>query len=201
MTLYAELPARRLRQVAGDLFLLGWLALWAWLGRQVHDATMALAAPGHRLESASAGLAARLRDAGDALAGVPLVGDEASEPFEGAGDAADRAAEAGRAQVEAVGTLADWLGVVVALAPILVLAVVYLPARVRFVRRARAGRALVDSAADLDLFALRALAHQPLHVLARISDDPARAWRERDPALLRSLAALELEAAGLRPPP
>jgi hypothetical protein len=67
------------------------------------------------------------------------------------------------------------------------------------VRRAAAGRALIDSAADLDLFALRALAHQPLHRLAVISDDPAAAWRERDPATVRRLAALELASVGLRP--
>lgn len=200
MKLYADLPSRRLRQVTGDAVLLGWIILWVWLGRHVHDATMELAGPGRRLESASGSLAERLRDAGDGIGDLPVVGDEASAPFTGAGDAADRVAAAGRAQAEAVTTLADWLGLVVALAPILLLIAWYVPPRIRFARRASAGRALVDSAADLDLFALRALAHQPLHVLARISDDPARAWREGDPELVRRLAALELRAAGLRPP-
>jgi hypothetical protein len=73
------------------------------------------------------------------------------------------------------------------------------PRRAAFVRRASAGRRLVDSAADLDLFALRALAHQPLHRLAAISDDPARAWRERDRTVVARLAALELRDAGLAP--
>jgi hypothetical protein len=70
---------------------------------------------------------------------------------------------------------------------------------VRFARRATAGRRLVDSAADLDLFALRALAHQPLHRLAAVSDDPARAWRDRDRDVVVRLAALELRDAGLAP--
>src|SRR5688572_7137544 len=47
--------------------------------------------------------------------------------------------------------------------------------QVRFVRRASAGARFVDAADDLDLFALRALVHQPMHVLARVSDDPAGA--------------------------
>jgi len=36
-------------------------------------------------------------------------------------------------------------------------------------------------------------------VLARVSDDPAGAWRRRDPDVVRRLAALELADAGLRP--
>ena len=78
--------------------------------------------------------------------------------------------------------------------------VLHLPARIRFARRAAAGARLVDSAADLDLFALRALAHQPLHVLARISHDPARAWREGDREVTDRLAELELRAHGLAVP-
>ena len=58
----------------------------------------------------------------------------------------------------------------------------------------------MDAAADLDLFALRALARQPLHVLARISDDPAGAWRARDPEVVLALGSLELREAGLRVP-
>ena len=80
----------------------------------------------------------------------------------------------------AVETLAFWLALAVALIPILIALAVYVPPRVRFVRRAGAGRRFLDSAADLDLFALRAMTHQPLHVLARVSPDPAGAWRLRD---------------------
>ena len=32
----------------------------------------------------------------------------------------------------------------------------------------------------MDLFALRAMSHQPLHRLTRISGDPAGAWRRGD---------------------
>jgi len=37
--------------------------------------------------------------------------------------------------------------------------------------------------------------------LARIHDDPAGAWRARDPRVIHELAVLELRDAGLRPPP
>lgn len=199
MLLYADLPARRTRQVAGDLLLVAWVVVWVWLARMVHDATLALGVPGREIDEASRGLADRLRDAGNAVSGIPLVGDDVSRPFDGAGGAADRLAAAGRSQVAAVDTLASWLGVAVALVPILLALALYVPPRLRFVRRAAAGRRFLDSRADLDLFALRAMALQPLHVLARISDDPAGAWRERDPVVVRELAALELRSVGLRP--
>ena len=94
-----------------------------------------------------------------------------------------------------------WLGVLIAVIPVLLVLAVWLPARVRFARRAGAAQRFVDADADLDLFALRAMAGQPMHLLARISDDPAGAWRRGDPDVVRRLAVLELRSVGLRPPP
>ena len=128
------------------------------------------------------------------------MGDNVRGPFDGAGNAASGLADAGQQQVAAVGTLADWLGFAVALIPILLFVLFYLPQRIRFVRRATAGQRYLDAGADLDLFALRAMVHQPLHVLARIDADPAGAWRRGETAVIDELARLELRAVGLRPP-
>ena len=95
--------------------------------------------------------------------------------------------------------LAFWLGLSVALIPVLIVAAFYLPVRLRFIREATAGRRFIDATADLDLFALRALARQPMHVLARVHDDPAGAWRASDPDVVAALADLELRECGLRP--
>lgn len=199
MKLYADAPGRRARQVAADVLLLLWVWLWVRVGLAVHDATLALAGPGRQIEEAGSGLAGRLRDAGSSVGALPLVGDDVRAPFDGAGVAADRIAAAGAAQVEAVGTLADWLGATVGAIPVLVVAGVYLPLRWRFVRAATAGRRFVDSGGDVDLFALRAMTHQPLHRLARISGDPAGAWRRGDADVVRALAELELRDVGLMP--
>ena len=83
--------------------------------------------------------------------------------------------------------------------PILLVAMVYLPLRWWFARAATAGRRLVDAGGDLDLFALRAMSHQPLHRLTRVSSDPAGAWRRGDSDVVRALAELELRDAGLMP--
>lgn len=121
-------------------------------------------------------------------------------PFDEAADASAGLAAAGRAQVEAVEDLAFWLGLSVGAIPILVVAGFYVPVRWRFARHATAGQRFVDAGEDLDLFALRALAHQPMHVLAKVSPDPAGEWRRRDPEVTRALAEIELRAHGLRPP-
>jgi hypothetical protein len=73
------------------------------------------------------------------------------------------------------------------------------PGRLRFIREATAGLKFIDSADDLDLFALRALTNQPMRVLAKVSGDPAGDWRRRDPAVVRRLAELELKDVGLKP--
>ncbi len=197
---YADDQVHRSRQYVGDFLLVLWIVTWARLADTVHDSTLALAGPGRSIESSGTDLAARLRDAGSAVDDAPLIGDTLSAPLDGAGGAADQLAAAGTAQVEAVSTLAFWLGLSVALIPILLAIAVYLPFRVRFVRRATAGQRFVDSADDLDLFALRALTNQPLHRLARISDDPAGAWRSGDSGVVRRLAELEMRDVGLRLP-
>lgn len=200
MKLYADTSARRTVQIAGDLAVLLWVVVWIALARKVHESTLSLATPGRQIDSSASDLAQQLKDAGDKVASVPLVGDVVRAPFDGASQAASGLAGAGRQQVDAVGTLAHWLGLAVALIPILVLLWLYLPPRLRFVRRATAGQRYLDQAQDLDLFALRAMAHQPLHVLARLDSDPAGAWRRGDRAVIDRLARLELRSVGLRPP-
>lgn len=199
MKLYADTPSRLLRQLVADTLFLVWLVAWVAIGVTLHDGTLALAEPGERLESSAASLGESMTEAADVLGGTPVVGDDAAAPFERAAGASRDLAAAGRSEVEAVETLAVWLGVSIALVPILVVAAFYLPGRVRFVREATAGQRFVDSSADDDLFALRAMAHQPMHVLARISDEPVAAWRRGDDEVVRALAALEMRSVGLRP--
>jgi hypothetical protein len=180
--------------------MLLWASVWAWAGRVVYDATMTLAGPGLRLESAGSGFREQMAQAGNALRGVPLVGDQLSAPLEKAGGAGTTLQQAGADLVTAVTTLATILGWVTALVPILVVGLVWAFVRLRFVRRASAAQRFIDSAADLDLFALRAMAGQPMHRLAAISADPTGAWRRGDQATIRSLAELELRDSGLHLP-
>jgi hypothetical protein len=200
VTLYAQTPRRRMFQVLADLLVIAWVITWVRAGRWVHDTVAVLAGPGRTLEDAGTSLSDGLNSAGDTVARVPLVGDDARTPFTAAGNAADSISQAGVEVQEGAMQLAMLLGLTIAAVPILLVVAVWFMARARFVSRARAARRILDSAADLDLFALRALAKQPVRALARISDDPADAWRTKDPDVVRALAALELRSLGLRAP-
>src|SRR4051812_27423285 len=181
MKLSAAASARRPRQLVADLLFVLWIVAWVWLGHVVQHGTMQLAGVGRQTDSSATSLANGLTSAGDTLSGIPLVGDGVSAPFDQMSSASQALAEAGRAQVTAVHRLSWALGISLAVIPILCVAVFFIPIRWRFVREATASARFIDAAADLDLFALRALARQPMYVLARISDDPAGAWRARDP--------------------
>jgi hypothetical protein len=200
MKLYADLPGRRTVQMLSDIGVFAWLALWAWVGRTVHDATLQLAGPGRTLQGAGSGFREQMGQAGASVSEVPLVGDRLAAPFERAGSAGTTIEQAGTDLVRAVTDLANVLGWVTALVPIVLVVFVWALLRGRFVRRATAAQRYIDAAADLDLFALRAMAGQPMRKLAQISDDPAGAWRRRDPATIHALAVLELKDSGLRPP-
>jgi hypothetical protein len=201
MKLYADLPVRRTGQALLDLLVLVWVVAWVRAGMSLHDATLKLAVPGRRMESAGTGLSSNLRSASDQVDGVPLVGDKLRAPFDAAGRAAGQLTAAGREQQSAVGHLAVLLGICIAAIPILIVVALWLPRRVRFARLAGAAQRFVDADADLDLFALRAMAVQPMHLLARVSPDPVGAWRRGERDVVRALAVLELRDAGLRPPP
>lgn len=198
--LYARSPGRALLQIVGDVLL----AAWVWgcwrAGQAVEETVLKLAEPGRQIDEGAGNIASSLRDAGETAEGVPLVGDELAGPFGSAGDAADALAAAGRRQVEVVGDIASLLMLVVVVVPVVLALWIWLPGRVRFVRRAAAAQRFVDADADLALFALRAMANQPMHKLARVSHDPVSAWRSGDPAVVRALASLELRDVGLRAP-
>jgi len=201
MKLYADLPGRRVSQVLSDLFTVAWVLLWTYAGRVVHDTTAALRRPADGLTSAGGQLQTGMTSAGDQVARVPLVGEQLQAPFREAARTGVSLAQAGADLGLAVDRLALALGVAVAIVPVVMWLLVWLPVRARFIRRASAAQRFVDGPADLDLFALRALAGQPMHRLARIHPDPAGAWRARDPQIVRQLAVLELRDCGLRPPP
>jgi hypothetical protein len=84
MKVYADLPARRLRQVLGDVAVLLWCLVWGWVGKVVHDGTLGLAAPGRQLISTGEGFGATMTKAGDSVDDLPLLGDKVATPFRSA---------------------------------------------------------------------------------------------------------------------
>ncbi len=184
----------------GDAWLVLWSALWIWAALRLYDLIMKLAAPGLAVADGATDLAGRFTSAGEAVGSVPLIGDALQSPFDGMASASDSIAAAGQTAADAVGVLARFLAIALAVLGIATWAMFWVPIRVAFIRRATAAKRFIDSTDDLDLFALRALTRQPIHVLARISDDPAGAWRRGDQQVITALASLELRSEGLRVP-
>ena len=181
--LYAEVPRVRLRQVLLDAGVALWVVVRTWVARGLYELVERLEGPGRSLE-----------DAGTRIAGwrVPLL-DRRLGPITSGGEAIQRA---GTAQQDTVHTLALWLGVLVAVGPILWLLARYLPGRVRWAREATAASRIRAEGPALQLFALRALTNRPLVELRQTGPDPAGDYERGD---FEALANLELTELGLRP--
>ncbi|HEY0238172.1 MAG TPA: hypothetical protein VGC37_05970 [Friedmanniella sp.] len=200
MRIYSARRGQLAGQLAGDVAVLVWVAVWAVVGFLVDGAVAALAGPARDTARTARNLAGQLGDAATSAAQVPGLGDQLRRPFDAAsGSLGDLVATADR-QVVIIERLATVTGWLVFLIPVTTVLLVWLPRRIRFVRRARAAQRFIDATADLDLFALRAMANQPMHVLATISDDPVGAWRAGDRRVIDALAEVELREAGLSLP-
>jgi hypothetical protein len=197
--IYADLPATRARQFLTDLLVVAWVYGWVKLGFWLHDLVEKLAAPGRKVESAGTGLADNLASAGNKVDNVPGVGGSLAAPFNKAAEAARSLASAGHEQQAVVGDLALALSLALVAIPLGLVLFVWLPLRVRWIRRANAAAALRGAVSGRDLLALRALARQPLRKLAKLDPEIASEWRRGNPDAVEALARLELRTLGLRP--
>jgi hypothetical protein len=197
--MYADRLPVAIRQLLTDLLVVIWVYAWIRAGLWVHDLVLKLAVPGQKLEGAGTGIADNLADAGGKVGRVPLVGDDLTAPFTKAAEAARSLAEAGREQQSIVGDLALVLSLLLVAVPLGLVLFLWLPARVKWVRRATLAKSARDQPAGRDLLALRALASQPLNRLIKLGPDIAQSWRNGDASAVDALAALELKDLGLRP--
>ena len=198
MKLYAETSGLRARQLVGDLVVLAWTAAWVAAGVALNRLVEKLAVPGERVEQAGGSFAGDIAEIQQKVGRLPVVGDELQDPFGRLAGVGRTLAAAGVTQQEVVHQLALWLGVVVAVVPIVALLLVWLPSRVSWAREAGAASRLRMDGADLELFAIRAVANRPLRDLHRVTPDPAGDLRAGE---YQALADLELRALGLRAPP
>ncbi|MCC2593886.1 hypothetical protein LKO27_10765 [Tessaracoccus sp. OS52] len=190
-------PTRRALHLVGDLVLIGWAIMWGLIAWTIKGAVDLLAVPSESIGATTRDLAGEVDGLGDRIREVPFVGEELQGGFTGIGDALRGLATDAAAQADAIHGTA-WLLFWFAFAmPTLTLALIYLPPRIRRGRESAAARAYIDQLADLDLFALRAMAKAPMTQLAKISDDPVAAWRRGDAAVISRMANLELKRSGI----
>jgi hypothetical protein len=198
---YAQLPARRARQVTGDLVVVAVLAVSVWVALQVRELVLTLRAPGERLIEAGSGLQGTFEGAAESAGRIPGFGDALADGLGRGSGAGESIVSVGRSQVALVDGLAAWATILLIALPVLVVAVGWLPWRLRYLRRSGAARRMAVTGQQ-DLLALRALTRLPPQRLATVCGpgvDPAAAWRRGDPDLVPALAAAELRSHGLRP--
>src|SRR5919107_4183650 len=177
MSFYAQRPGRLAGQLLGDVFVLVWAVVWAVLGVVVDRTVSLLAAPARQTAETAERLSSNFSDAAGQAAQLPGLGEQLRRPFDAASGSLGDLVSSANQTVDTIHQIAALMGWMVFLIPVSLLVAFWLPRRIRFYRLAKAAQGFLDEEADLDLFALRAMATQPMHVLARISPDPVGAWR------------------------
>ncbi len=199
MKLYSDFAAQRARQMTADVVALALIAISIATGIVVFSTVNQLA----RVRCADAERGHRLPHVDDrrrhatGWGPVHRRGDQRSVQHGELGG--DTLAAAGQTQQDLVLQAAIALGVGVAALPILIVLLVWLIPRLRFISRATRTRALMRSGLNTDLLALRALTHQKAGVIAKIAPDAVGAWRRSEPEVMQRLAGLELRSVGIRP--
>ena len=117
MKLYSDIPGRRAVQVAADVGIVLWVVLWVRIAQRVHDATMALAAPGRNLAGAGSSFRDTMTSAGDNVDDLPLLDDRVATPFRSAAGVGTEIEKAGTDLVTAVERVSLLLAVTTALVP------------------------------------------------------------------------------------
>ena len=199
MRLYPSLRGPLRRTLLIDAAVLLGLLLFAWLAFKVHDAVLELNSLSRGVTQAGTGVQDTLRDAGEAVGGVPVVGGQLRDALEGTGqDTGGTIAATGREAADRVTSLANLLGWLTFLIPSVLLLARYLPDRIGQVRRLTEGERLLRSSPLTEdrarLIAQRAAFGLPYGALLRHTKDPLG---DLEAGRYEALVAAELENAGL----
>lgn len=196
MALYAPPSAKLARQLALDALVVTWCVGWWVVGRATDAAIRGLAAVPRSAEQSGRDLQQRLNEAAEAAGRVPVAGESLRAPLDDIAGSVNGLIAGSvdlTAQLENLATIAGLTGF---LLPVLLVVPFWLWYRIRFVRDSRAVAALIASGTATEWLALRAVTRQPLRRLAKVTDDPAGAWRAGDPAVIARLAELERRTNG-----
>lgn len=205
--LWSERPAARIREVASDIATLVWVGIWATIGIRLYGLLANLAATGRVIRDGGTNLDSAGDRLGDAIAGVPLVGEGAADGLRGAfSAAADPMIRFGSDLERLLIIIAALLGLLVVAVALVPWLQRYLPWRVarwrrlnagtRVIRQERAtGEERVEDAEVTRILASRALHRLEYDELLEFSSDPFGDWAA---GRFDRLAQAELDRVGLR---
>lgn len=201
--IWSELPGARAREVAADVASAAWVVAWGVVAWQLYATLAAFSGAGRTIQDGGRSLTGAGVTLGDALAGIPLVG-------EGLRSAARNAFAGAGGPLTSFGTEVEGFIVLVAgVLAVLLLLVTWTPWLTRYVpwraerlRRLRAGHRAIRRTPRLDdprleeLLAMRAVARLDYATLLDFTPDPLGDWAA---GRHDRLARAELASVGLRP--
>lgn len=199
---YSEIPTARARELVADLSTWAWVALWTVIGVRIHDTLSAFAEAGRILRGGGENIQGAGAQLGDALAGVPLIGEGVDTLTTGA------FASAGEPFIFVGGELESLLILIARLLALLVVAIMlipwlsrYLPWRAERLATVRAAHRAIRRAPDLSRAEMqRALAMRALNRLryADLLDHTRDPFGDFAAGRYERLAKAELASVGLR---
>lgn len=183
--LYPDLLMPRLGFILADLAALLWIALWLYVGDLVYNAVHTLDGIGNGLIQNGKAFDSAVTQFQNFVAGAPLgIGSnlrDAASVFHGP---PATLIQTGTNELQAVANLATLLGAVVAVIPILIVLLNFIPWRIRRTRGFRnldymlrqPGAGAVST--TMQVLAARAIYTMPYDRLLDYSPDPIQEWRE-----------------------
>jgi hypothetical protein len=196
MRIYAERLGRALLQLLADVGVLAWVVFVVQFARAARDVVLQLQGPAGRLAGAGDAIRGAFDNAADTASGVPFVGDDLARALGSGSTAGDSLSSSGREIAATAATAGTAVLAAVVLLGVVPVVAVWFTLRVRWVRAAASAR--VARGADPDLLALQALTRRSTRRLLAVTPEPGAAWRGGDPDAVAALAAVELNALGLR---
>ena len=188
--LYAQTGRVRTFQIVSDCVLVGWCLIWALIGRTVFSLVNTLRGPAEDLNRAASGLSEKVASINGSLPSF-LQG-----PLGSVGGNADSLGDAATKQGDSVTHVASILGWSTALVPIILAVLLALFFRGRWFLRVRNATKYKYNQNFEELLARRAVMHQPLAALAKVSQDPLA---DLERGHYEALAKLELADLGINP--
>ena len=126
-----------------DAFVVAWGLFWWWAGRLTDTTIRAIAEPSRHVAGALRQMRDNIGGAAGRVGEIPYVGGDVRVPFDRLTGDVDGMIASADGQVHAIENAATLMGWVTFALPLLLLIIIWLPWRLRFVRRSSATLALV----------------------------------------------------------
>jgi hypothetical protein len=152
------------------------LVFLAWMGREVYLRVDSITVVASGVTTAGESVQGGFADVGDAVSGIPVIGDRLSEALQQSGDATGgNVAVLGKEGEDAIHNTARLVGLLTFVIPATLLLGLTLPGRIRGIRQMGQARRLLIQDGNPErerLLALRAAMALPVDHLLEYTDDP-----------------------------